>query len=104
MWKLSSTLLISTSGNINQTIPACRLDNLWEYNNNGNFALYPDTLKCTTNEVTILGNWQIIDSKGLKITLSNGNYTDEILLLETGKLQLKYTLDSGAYIDTYIPN
>jgi hypothetical protein len=104
MWKLSSSVMITTSGNINQTIPACRVDNLWEYNSNGNFALYPGALKCTTNEVTMLGNWQITDSKGLKITLSNGNYTDEIYLLESNKLQLKYILGSGAYIDTYIPN
>jgi hypothetical protein len=104
MWKLSSTVLITTSGNVNQTIPACRLDNLWEYNSNGNFALYPGSLKCTPTEVTLLGSWQITDSKGLKITTTSGSYTDEIILLEANKLQTKYALGSGAYIDTYIPN
>jgi len=104
MWKLSTTVLITTSGNVNQSIPACRLDNLWEYNTNGNFSLFPGTNKCSPTEVTTLGTWQITDSKGLKVTLSSGSYTDEILLLESNKLQLKYTLGSGAYIDTYIPN
>ena len=104
MWKLSSSVMITTSGNVNQTIANCRLDNLWEYKTSGNFSLYPGTNKCTTNEVTILGSWEITDARGLKITTSSGSYTDEILLLEAGKLQLKYTLGSGAYIDTYIPN
>ena len=104
MWKLSTSVMITTSGNVNQTIPTCRLDNLWEYKTGGNFSLFPGTNKCTTNEVTILGSWEITNSRGLKITTSSGSYTDEILLLEASKLQLKYTLGSGAFIDTYVPN
>jgi hypothetical protein len=104
MWKLSSTVFITTTGNVPQTIPACRLDNLWEYKSDGKFSMFPGASKCTPTEVTVLGNWDITDSKGLKITLSSGSYTDEIILLESNKLQLKYTLGAGAYIDTYITN
>lgn len=104
MWKLSSTVFITTAGNVAQTIPTCRLDNLWEYKSDGKFSLFPGTAKCTPTEVTTLGTWDITDAKGLKITLSSGSYTDEIVLLDATKLQLKYTLGSGAYIDTYITN
>lgn len=105
MWKLSSTVFITTTGNVAQTIAACRLDNLWEYKSDNKFSLFPGTIKCTPTEVTTLGSWDITDAKGLKITTSSGaSYTDEILLLETNKLQLKYTLGSGAYIDTYVTN
>lgn len=104
-WKLSSSVVVTTSGNITQNIPACRLDNLWEYKPSKEFALYPGANKCTPTEVTILGNWELInDGTQLKITVSGGSYTDDVVLLNETTLQLKYALGSAAYIDTYIPN
>jgi hypothetical protein len=105
-WKLSSTVMISTSGNINQTIQSCKLDDLWEYNSSGKFAKFPGTNKCSSSDLTVLGTWEIVDNnKGLKVTLSSGGtYTDEIILLDNSKLQLKFITGTAAYIDTYIPN
>jgi hypothetical protein len=105
MWKLSSTVMITTSGNVNQTIATCRLDDLWEYKADGSFARYPGTNKCSTSDLTNLGTWQLVNNDaGLKIVLSTGNYTDEIVTLDATKLQLKYATGTASYIDTYIPN
>jgi hypothetical protein len=104
-WKISSTVMITTNGNINQTIPNCRLDNLWEYNPSRQFFLYPGVNKCSATEVTQIGNWELVNNnKGLKITLAGGSYTDEIVFLDANTLQLKYVTGTAAYIDTFIPN
>jgi hypothetical protein len=106
LWKISSTVMITTNGNLNQAIPSCRLDNLWEYNSSRQFFLYPGVNKCSTSELTQTGNWELVsDNKSLKITLANGSsYTDEIVLLDATKLQLKYVIGTSVYVDTYIPN
>jgi len=105
LWKISGTLMSTASGERPQTIPNCRKDNLWEYKSDGSFALYAGAILCSPTETTIFGTWELVNSgKELKITIPNvGSYIDEIKILQSDKLQLRYTTNN-VYTDTYISN
>ncbi len=104
-WKISTTEMVTATGNQPQTITNCRKDNLWEYKSDGTFAIYPGSVLCTTGETTKFGTWELLEGgKLLKVTITgSGSYTDEVKAIEAGKLQLTFTT-GNVYIDTYISN
>ncbi|HEX8331624.1 MAG TPA: hypothetical protein VF622_03330 [Segetibacter sp.] len=105
LWKISSTVMVTASGEQPQSIPNCKKDNLWEYKTDGSFAVYPGSILCNSSEVTLYGTWELLNNgKSLKITIPNaGSYTDEVRVLEATKLQLAYTTNN-LFIDTYVSN